>query len=108
MTNKIIKPDEDFLQHIDLDELIERIAPDCEYYHPLYSKFITMVCQDCGSWWEMVDGWKELPECDKWKYVALIYLSKYKNLEYRVDHANAWRTIEDFELQEARRRTKKS
>ncbi len=76
------KPNEDFFQ-MSADDIIikEDIYPDHEGQHPLFEKFGTRTGGICDTWYRW-KNWEELPEIDKWKYIALCSLYWEKQYKY--------------------------
>ena len=71
------KEEEIFLD--DIDTLVEKVYPSHEGQMPLFKKFGTRTGGICDCWLYTKD-WKELPEIEKWKYVA--YCALYWEAQY--------------------------
>lgn len=72
------KEEEIFLDDIDL--LVEKTVPEHEGQLPLFEKFGTRIGGICDRWVYTKD-WKELPEIEKWQYVA--YCALFWKAQYQ-------------------------
>lgn len=77
-------PDEDEIFNKTVDELVEESYPDHEGQHPLFKKFGVRTGGICDTWLYTKD-WQDLPEIDKWKYIALCALYWKKQYAYWLD-----------------------
>lgn len=77
-------PDENEIFSKTVDELVEESCPDHEGQHPLFKKFGVRTGGIYDTWLYTKD-WRDLPEIDKWKYVALCALYWEKQYAYQVD-----------------------
>jgi hypothetical protein len=75
------RPNEDEIFNKTVDELVEESYPDHEGQHPLFKKFGVRTGGICDTWLYTKD-WQDLPEIDKWKYIALCALYWEKQYEY--------------------------
>ena len=69
------------------DEIIEKenIYPEHEGQHPIFSNFGTRTGGICDTWlW--TEDWKNLPEKEKWQYIALCTLYWWKKNKYYREH----------------------
>lgn len=77
-------PDEDEIFNKTVDELVEESYPDHEGQHPLFKKFGVRTGGIYDTWLYTKD-WQDLPEVDKWKYIALCALYWEKQYAYWLD-----------------------
>lgn len=70
------------------DEIIEKeiTYPNYEGQHPLFRHFGVRTGGICDTWIQ-TEEWRELPEADKWRYIALCALYWGQNYEYWYDKA---------------------
>lgn len=61
---------EEIIFHKTVDELVEISFPHYEGQHPLFQKFGVRTSGICDCW-QFISGWKNFPEIEKWKYIAL-------------------------------------
>lgn len=82
------------------DEIIEKeiTYPDYEGQHPLFQHFGVRTGGICDVWLQS-DEWRELPEVDKWKYIALCAL--YWEQRYRYWCEKAEHRAQEAELKAA-------
>lgn len=72
--------DTDYIFTTDINDLVEECFPNHEGQHPIFKKFGVRYAGICDSWYYTKD-WKDLPELEKWKYVALCSLYWQKQYE---------------------------
>lgn len=65
----------------DVDKLVREEYPPYESIYPLFEKF-GFRTGGLYDRWEYFDSWEELPEIEKWKYVALCSRYWYFWYEY--------------------------
>ena len=75
------RPKEEDIFIDDVDMLVKTIYPSYEGQHKLFEKFGLRTGGVCDIWM-YTDDWEDLPEIDKWKYVALCSLYWQKQYEY--------------------------
>lgn len=78
------EPDEKEIFIDDIDKLVLRCYPNHEGQHPIFEKFGFRTGGLCDNWQRTKD-WKQLPEIEKWKYVALCSLYWENMYEYWLD-----------------------
>lgn len=76
------EPDEKEIFIDDVDRLVLRCYPDHEGQHPIFEKF-GMRTGGMYDTWLYTKDWRQLPEIEKWKYVALCSLYWESMYEYR-------------------------
>ena len=72
----------------DVDKLVMQTYPDHEGQHPLFKKFGTRTGGFTDAWVRTQD-WQNLPEVEKWKYVALCSLYWQEVYQYRLKYMEA-------------------
>ena len=75
------KPEDQDIFIDDVDTLVKITFPSYEGQHELFEKFGYRTGGICDTW-IYNKGWEDLPEVDKWKYVALCSLYWEEQYKY--------------------------
>ena len=89
-TNYPKRPKEEDIFIDDINTLVEQNFPDYEGQLPLFKKFGTRTGGFIDTWVPTKD-WKNLPEIEKWKYVA--YCALYWEAQYKY-----WYECDEFKI----------